>query len=213
MADLRPAFDEAARTLGRLAAAAHVAAPGLSVTVKSRRLGMVERRRDGLWIVMQPVVLTAPERVVRGLLAHEVAHIARRHPAVRWRLKLAAIASIWLVCFAFIGVLILQIATGNTWLWLIEGAVWLIAALTPRAIQLALFRRQEYEADRVAVELLGTSEPVIALFDWISANTRQVRKPLVVRLWMATHPSTAARRQALAGSARDGLAAHSSKGR
>ncbi|HEV2036445.1 MAG TPA: M48 family metalloprotease [Candidatus Dormibacteraeota bacterium] len=98
-----------------------------------------------LWVVIQSIVLTAPEPVQLALLAHEVAHIARGHLAVRRRLKYGAVAAIGLIYIGFIGAAILEIATRNTWLWLFTVAATVIGMLTPRAIQLAVFRWQEYE--------------------------------------------------------------------
>jgi Zn-dependent protease with chaperone function len=199
--------------LGRLAAAAHVAAPGLQARSKSPRIGLVERGRGrSSWVVViQSIVLTAPEPVQHALLAHEVAHIARGHLPVRRRLKFGAAAAIMLVYFAFIGAVILEITTRNMWLWLVTVAAASVAMLTPRAVLLAVFRRQEFEADRVAVELLGRPEPVVALLDWITTNTKPKHSPLAVRLWMATHPSNAARRQAVVSRARE-APVHSMKG-
>jgi Zn-dependent protease with chaperone function len=143
-----------------------------------------------------------------------MAHIARGHPALRRRLRIASVAAVWLVAFSFIGFASLQVAIGNPWpwwIWLLATATCLAAMLVPRAVQLAIYRRQEYEADRLTVEWLGSSGPMIALFDWLSTTFQPASRLLPARLWLARHPSTAARRQALARLATG--EGHSSSGR
>jgi Zn-dependent protease with chaperone function len=208
----RGAFDRAVATLHGLAQAAHVAAPLLEVRSQTRRMGVVELHKEGPCVVIHSAALTAPDPALQALLAHEIAHIARGHLVTRRRLAIAAVLAIWLaVTFAivFAGV---QIAGGSVspwWLWVLVAAACLAAILAPRAVQLAVYRRQEFEADRITVELLGTSEPLVAWFDWVAANTKPVIAALPVRLWTTVHPSTAARRHALA--AADG--GYSSSGR
>jgi len=184
------------------------------VRPKTQRVGAVELRKDGPWVVLHSAALTAPEPALQALLAHEMAHIARGHPALRRRLRIASVAAIWLVAFSFIAFASVQVAIGNPWqwwVWLATATIWLAAMLAPRAAQLAIYRRQEYEADRITVEWLGSSGPMIALFDWLSTNAQPLSRRLPARLWLARQPSTAARRQALA---RLGTSeGHSSSGR
>lgn len=194
---------ESAEMLRRLAASAHVAVRGLEVRAKLPRLARLEHRRDGFWVVFQPPLLVAPEPVRLFVLAHEIMHIALGHEVIIRRLRFLLIAAILLMAIGFGWILIPQVVNdANPWLLLIESVVWLAAMLSPRAILLAVARRYEYQADRMAVTLLGSSDPGIALFDWIAAFARPAPLPLPLRLWGSTHPSNAARRRALQGGAR-----------
>jgi Zn-dependent protease with chaperone function len=189
--------------LRRLAAEAHVAVRGLEVGGKaSRKVARVERRRDGFWVVFQPRMLDAPEPARLFVLAHEVAHIAMGHRRIRRRLGFALIAVIPLASVGFGLVLGLQIVRdANPWLLLVESALWLTVILSPRAILLALARRGEYQADRMAVRLLGSPDGAVAFFDW-AATLKPYVMPLPLRLWGSTHPSNATRRRVLLGGAR-----------
>ena len=194
---------ESAEMLRRLAATAHVAVRGLEVRAKSPKLARVERRRDGFWIVFQPPLLVAPEPVRLFVLAHEIAHIALGHRVIIRRLGFALVAAIPLVAIGFFVVLGPQLVNDrNPWLLLIESVIFIAAMLSPRAVILAVARRNEYQADHMAVTLLGSSDPGIAFFDWIAAFGRPVLMPLPLRLWGSTHPSNAERRRALVGGGR-----------
>ncbi len=149
-------------------------------------------------MVISQVLLMAPEPVLIGVLAHEVAHIALRHPAILRRLRVAVGAAIVLIStlLFFLAVFIVE-GSGNSWLWVIEAVALLAVILAPRAILLTVARRYEYRADQTAAELLGSSGPVIAFLDWLPTVGRDDRWPLPVRAWTAAHPSTAARRHAM----------------
>jgi Zn-dependent protease with chaperone function len=191
---------ESAAMLRRLAATAHVAVRGLDVRAKSPRLARVERRRDGFWIVFQPPLLVAPEPVRLFVLAHEVAHIALGHRARIRRLGFVVVATIPLMAIGFFVVLGPQVVNEtNPWLLMIESVIFIAAMLSPRAVTLAVARRYEYQADQLAVTLLGSFDPGVAFFDWIAAFGRPVLMPLPLRLWGSTHPSNVERRRALMG--------------
>jgi Zn-dependent protease with chaperone function len=194
---------ESAEILRRLAATGHVAVRGLEVRAKSPKLARIEQRRDGFWIVFQPGLLVAPEPVRSFVLAHEVAHIALGHRVIIRRLRFLGIAAILLMAIGFGVVLKSQIVKdGNPWLFTIVSVIWVAATLSPRAILLAVSRRNEYQADRMAVTLLGSSDPGVAFFDWIIAFGRPALMPLPLRLWGSTHPSNVKRRRTLLGGAR-----------
>jgi len=204
-----PALTESAEMLRRLAATANVAVRGLEVGGKaSPKLARVEHRRDGFWVVFQPQMLGAPEPVRRFVIAHEIAHIALGHRRIIRRLIFALIAALPLIGIGFFVVLIPQIVNdANPWLLLIESVIWVAAILSPRAIILAVARRHEYQADRMAVSLLGSPDTAVAFFDWIAAFTRPYVMPLPIRLWGSTHPSNVARRRALLGGSPAGVSA------
>src|SRR5712691_6283047 len=189
---------ESAAMLRRLAATAQVAVRGVEVRAKSPKLARIEQRRDGFWIVFQPGLLVAPEPVRSFVLAHEVAHIALGHRVIIRRLRFLGIAAILLMAIGFGVVLKSQIVKDeDLWLLMIVSVIWVAATLSPRAILLAVSRRNEYQADRMAVTLLGSSDPGVAFFDWITAFGRPVLIPLPLRLWGSTHPSNVERRRAL----------------
>src|SRR5712691_9295937 len=194
---------ESAAMLRRLAATAQVAVRGVEVRRKLPRLARVEHRRDGFWVVFQPGLLDAPEPVRLFVLAHEVAHIALGHRAIMRRLRFLLIAAILLITIGFIAVLGPQLVNDrNPWLLLTESVIFIAAMLSPRAVILAVARRNEYQTDRMAVTLLGSSDPGVAFFDWIIAFGRPALMPLPLRLWGSTHPSNIERRRALLGGAR-----------
>jgi Zn-dependent protease with chaperone function len=194
---------ESAAMLRRLAAAAHVAVHGLEVRSKLRRLAIVEHRRDGFWVVFQPALVVAPEPVRLFALAHEIAHIALGHLAIIRRLRFLLIAAILVIAIGFGVVLMSQIVKdANRWLLTIESVIWVAAMLSPRAILLAVARKYEYQADRMAVSLLGSLDPGVAFFDWVDAFWRPALQVLPLRLWGSTHPSNVERRRALVGGGR-----------
>src|SRR6266851_10486057 len=191
---------ESLEMLRRVAATAGVAVPRLEVGGKaSHRLARVEHRRNGFWVVFQPQLLGAPEPVRRFVIAHEVAHIALGHRLLKRRLTFALIAAIPLVSIGFGLVVGRQIVSdANPWLLLIESVIWVAVVLSPRAIILAVARRGEYQADRLAVTLLGSPDSAAAFFDWLAALKPYVM-PFPLRLWGSTHPSNISRRRELLG--------------
>lgn len=156
-------------------------------------------------LVIRPGTLTLPPAVLRGILAHEVAHIAAGHPArLRW-MRFSAVAAASLSFILLSAVFVVETRAGRWWLWPFWAAAWLITIVAPRIALLAILRRQEYEADSVAARLLGSPDQVVAFLDWISAHGGGL-PPLPVRLWNATHPSNAARREAVLRGARGAIA-------
>lgn len=180
-----------------LAAAARIAEPHVVVSAGERRVARVDARPGGIILTIQQGFLSAPREVVQGVLAHEVAHVARRDPYMRRRLRNAAVAAIWVIALASIVVLYVLISIAPLAWWVLAMLVWLTALLVPRAVQLAILRRQEYDSDRLAAELLAGPGPVLAFLDWIPAHTRPVHRSRIARLWNATHPSPEARRRAV----------------
>lgn len=188
---------EAAALTRRLAAAAHVSVHTLAVQPRTKRWARAERRQNGFWVVINPGLLTAPEPVLRGVLAHEIGHIVLGHPQGRRRLLVVAgTAGMALLLAGYVAGLWL-IFTFGAWLLPIVIAGWLVSIVAIRATLLLVMRRREYQVDRVAAGLLGSTEPVVAFLDWFDAHTPSKQAPLPLRLWKATYPSNAARRQAL----------------
>ena len=145
--------------LRRLAAAAGVAAPTLEVRTDTKRLALVRYSRDGVRLLVRPETLRLPTQVLRGILAHEVAHIARQHSSIRRRMGIASLAAIWATLLAGTIAMVIAILTAPRWLWPAPVAAALCMLILTRATQLDVVRRQEYEADRVAAKLVGSTEP------------------------------------------------------
>lgn len=189
---------EVSDELRRLSAAAGIAAPNLEVRTSSQRLATVRARRNQTSLVIRPETLTLPPLVLRGILAHEVAHIAEGHPERRRWLRVGALAAASLSFILLSAVFAVETLGGRWWLWPFWAAAWLITIVAPRIALLAILRRQEYAADRAAAALLGSPDPVVAFLDWISAHGGGLPPaPLPLRLWNAAHPSNAARREAV----------------
>ena len=109
-------------------------------------------------------------------------------------MAIASVGAIWAIVLAATIAMVVLLRTGISWLWPAPAAAALCLLVLSRAIPLAVMRRQEYEADRVAATLVGGPD-VVAFLDWVSSHGGDKRsKP-----WYATHPSNAARRQALVG--------------
>ena len=161
----------------------------------TKRLALVRYSGDGVSLLVRPETLSLPPQVVRGILAHEVAHIARHHSSVRRRMGIASLAAIWAILLAGTIAMVIAILTAPRWLWPAPVAAALCMLILTRAIQLVVVRRQEYEADRVAAKLVGSPEPLIAFLDWVSSHGGDQG----AKVWDATHPSNAARRKALLG--------------
>ncbi len=186
-----------AAEIRRLASMAGVVEPRLELVADSPKVASVERRRDGMHLMLRQELLAAPPAVLSGLLAHEVAHIVRQDPKIRRRLRLGSVAAIWVIAMAVMTVSTLLILNGHDRLAAVAVLAGLAGLFLPRSVHLVVIRRQEFQADRLAARLLGGTEPVVAFLDWASAHLRPLREPLPVRLWKATHPSNAARRTAL----------------
>jgi Zn-dependent protease with chaperone function len=180
-----------------LASAAQITEPRFVVSATERRVARVDAGRGGVTLTVQPGLLSAPRDVVQGVLAHEVAHVARRDPYTRRWLRRSTVAAIWVIALASIVVLTGLIFIAPPVWWMFAMPVLLAGLLVPRTVQLAILRRQEYDCDRRAARLLGDAGPVVAFLDWIPDHIRPIHRSRIGRLWNATHPSPAARRRAV----------------
>lgn len=192
-----PQLDALTAIVRTLASAAHVQMPSVVLRERVPKIAEVHGRHGGVELLVTRQLLVAPSEVVRAAMAHEIGHIAHRDPIVRRRLRVASIAGIWAIAAASVAVSSALLLSGSSVLGAFALVAGIGAMVLPRAVQLAILRHQEYEADRFAAQLLGGPIPVVTYFDWFSAYWRPLRRPLPVRLWMATHPSLTARRRAL----------------
>jgi len=196
-ADLEPRSQQGADLLRQIARAAGIDTPRFQLVSAPERFGRAEVKRDGPAIYIRRELLAAPAHVLQGVLAHEVAHLARRDPQARRRLRWTTIAAIWVIAAADFVISASLVLSGHWLLWAFALIVELATFVLPRAVQLVIWRRQEYACDALAAQLLGGASTVIEFLDWMTNHTRMPPRPLPVRLWNATHPSNAARRAAL----------------
>ncbi len=194
---MEPRSQQTADLLRQIARAAGIDTPRLQIVSAPERFGRVEVKPDGPAIYIRRELLAAPAQVLQGVLAHEVAHLARRDPQARRRLRWATVAAIWVIAASDLVISATLVLSGRRLLWAIALIVELAAFALPRAVQLAIWRRQEYASDALAAHLLGGASAVIEYLDWMSAHIRIPSRPLPVQLWNATHPSNAARRAAI----------------
>ena len=127
------------------------------------------------------------ESELRAVLAHEVAHVEKRH-VPRTVLPLILIG------------LTLQVICVRSFAYPLfdRGEVpFILAGVTLSVVFAALFllalpgffmRRMEYQADRLAVEMLGESKPLVNALTRLAELNKQ---PLNAKSW--SHPSTQAR--------------------
>lgn len=125
--------------------------------------------------VTRGLLATLDENEVRGVLAHEMAHVRNRDilitavaAAVAMAITFAARMLMWGAIFAggsdrdgdnnVVGLL----------------AMMILAPLAATLIQLALSRSREYEADRIGAELLGSGEPLARALEKIDGYAKQV---------------------------------------
>lgn len=151
----------------------------------------LEGRRGGICLRVDPALLEAPTAVQRGVLAHEIAHLALEH---RQRARRRAAVLVGLL--GAVGVL--GLAVGTTAPQRIQLA--LVAAgtvfLAGRPLVARGSRRDELAADRYAVELLGERDAALRALAWQRQRGGPEDDWWCAR-HAATHPSLAERTAAL----------------
>jgi len=93
-----------------------------------------------------------------GVIAHEIAHLALRHPDARLPQLLSRLS---FGCFASAGAAALLSLVGTAGGWTLWISLAIAAAVVAKAVDLVvawLERRQEYEADAYAVLLLNAAD-------------------------------------------------------
>jgi Zn-dependent protease with chaperone function len=180
-----------------LSVAARVSPPQLEMTANRRLIARVVLRGNTPTLLVRNELTRVAPPVLRGVMAHEIAHVARRDPFVRRRMMLAWTIAVLLIGIASFGLGVKLIYDGPPWTWALALVADLAAIAGVRAVQLATLRRQEYEADLLAARLAGSPDHVVASLDWMATQVRFQRQPFPLNLWNATHPSIAARRRAV----------------
>jgi heat shock protein HtpX len=164
--------------------------------------------------VTQGLLQVVDEDELRGVLAHELSHVANRDilissvaAAVAMGITFAARMAMWGAMFGGMGG-DRDRDGGNVFGAL---AMMILAPIAALMMQMALSRSREYEADHSGAELLGTGEPLARALEKIDAYAKQVPmkvdpahatayiiNPLSGRKvnfsgWFQTHPPTAER--------------------
>jgi heat shock protein HtpX len=172
--------------------------------------------------VTQGLLQVVDEEELRGVLAHEISHVANRDilitsvaAAAAMGITFAARMVMWGAMFGGFGGGGQRDRGGNN----IFGALamMILAPFAALLMQMALSRSREYEADHSGAELLGTGEPLARALEKIDAYAKQVPmnvdpahatayiiNPLSGRKvnfagWFQTHPPTAERVARLRG--------------
>ncbi len=166
--------------------------------------------------VTQGLFQIVDDEELRGVLAHELSHVANRDilissvaAAAAMGITFVARMAMWGAMFGGMGGGGNNRNRGNN----IFGALamMILAPLAAVMMQMALSRSREYEADHSGAELLGTGEPLARALEKIDAASKQVPmnidpaqatayiiNPLAGRKanfagWFQTHPPTAER--------------------
>ncbi len=109
---------------------------------------------------------------IRGVLAHEIAHVKHRDILIASVVAAVAMAIMFIARMAFFSALFGGRDDDNN----VVGAL-LMMILAPVAaglLQMALSRSREYEADRGGAELLGTGEPLARALQKIEVYAKQI---------------------------------------
>lgn len=169
--------------------------PEVMLTENSCSRAARHSRRRPARIFVSREAVDAGTTVLRGEVAHEYPHLIdalhRRDMTQRSAIVCVvgpfAIAAVWSAVW---------LPRGPGWLLV---ALWLTGLLLGTAIALwtrHVSYRIELRADRAAVELVGSVEPVVAMLDRFDGLRADHGLPQRIQAWL-THPSPERRRRAL----------------
>ena len=174
--DVRVLAGELARATGR---------PAPPVVVSAAR-GVARMQGEGRRALLRvdPALLDAPRAVRRGVVAHELAHLALDH-ARRARRRVMAVVMA-LVATASLGLAAGYGAPQRAQLALVGGGAVFLGGqlLVARAS-----RRAELAADRYAVALLGDHQDALRALAWQAKRAPAAAADSWLARRMATHPS------------------------
>jgi heat shock protein HtpX len=128
--------------------------------------------------VTQGLFQVLDEDEMRGVLAHELSHVANRDILISSVAAAAAMGITFVARMAMWGAMFGGMGGGDR----DRGgnnifgalAMMILAPLAAAMMQMALSRSREYEADHSGAELLGTGEPLARALEKIEAGARQV---------------------------------------
>jgi heat shock protein HtpX len=128
--------------------------------------------------VTQGLFQVLDEDEMRGVLAHELSHVANRDILISSVAAAAAMGITFVARMAMWGAMFGGMGGGdrdrggNNIFGVL--AMMILAPLAAAMMQMALSRSREYEADHSGAELLGTGEPLARALEKIEAGARQV---------------------------------------
>jgi heat shock protein HtpX len=126
--------------------------------------------------VTQGIMQVMDEDELRGVLAHELAHVKHRDilissvaAAVAMAITFAARMAMWGAMFGGGG---RDNEGGNNIFGLL--AMMILAPIAAMMIQMAISRSREFEADRGAADMIGTGEPLARALEKLEAAAKRV---------------------------------------
>ena len=152
-------------------------------------------RKDAAIVVTDGLLRTLDSREVAGVLAHEIAHIRSNDV---WVMTLADVVGRVTTVLSFAGqalfIVLLPLAVASDMrMSLVPYAVLILAPALSIALQLALSRTREYDADVAAVELARDARGLAsALHKLERLQGGWIERILMARppKWLRTHPDT-----------------------
>ena len=127
--------------------------------------------------VTQGLFQVLDEDEMRGVLAHELSHVANRDILITSVAAAAAMGITFVARMAMWGAMFGGMGGGDR----DEGgnifgmlAMMILAPIAALMLQMALSRSREYEADHSGAELLGTGEPLARALEKIESSAKQV---------------------------------------
>lgn len=126
--------------------------------------------------VTRGILSTLDQEELRGVLAHELAHVRNRDvlissvaATVAMAITFAARMAMWGAMFGGHG---RDSRGGSNPITLLAMAI--LAPLAAMILQMAISRSREYEADRSGARLLGTGEPLARALEKLEASAKRV---------------------------------------
>lgn len=176
------------RIMRELTTAAQIPMPKLYISPENQPNAFATGRNPEHAAVAITVGITkvCPWDEIRGVLAHELAHVRNRD------ILIGSVAAAVATAISFIANMAMWGAIfgggrdddehGNP---IVLIATALLAPIAASLIQMALSRSREFEADRSGAELIGTGEPLARALEKLDAYSKQV--PMDIAPAQASH--------------------------
>ncbi|MDQ4025824.1 MAG: M48 family metalloprotease, partial [Actinomycetota bacterium] len=164
--------------------------------------------------VTEGIMKMLPEEELRGVIAHELAHVRNRDILIG---SVAAAVATGITYLGYIGMFMGGGSDDDDGGGIGGLLMFFLAPLAAGLLQMALSRSREFEADRIAATMIGTGEPLARALEKMELAAKQIpmkvnpaqaqayivnplagRKVNMASLF-STHPPTAARIERLRG--------------
>jgi heat shock protein HtpX len=122
--------------------------------------------------VTQGILQTLTWEELRGVLAHEISHVANRDILIGSVAAAAAMGVLWITRIGFF------FGGGRRNNALSSLGMLLLAPVAALLLQMALTRSREYEADRSGARMIGDGEPLATALAKIDHGVRAVPMPI-----------------------------------